>query len=117
MRESKFFDSIGRKHPYDDEMLYFINEKKRRLIFIILNTLMDIAECDFYRCEFKADGTDALLSVQLSSFYIDMTDAPDRVISILGQANELTFIPGENHMTVRVRVKDFYDARRDEGCF
>ena len=117
MIESTFFDSIGRKHPYDDEMLYFINAKKRRLMFNSLNTLMDIAECDFYGCESKADGTDILLSVQLSSFYIDMIDAPDRVISILGLADELTFIPGENHMTVRVRINGFYDERRDEGWF
>ena len=86
-------------------------------MFNILNTFTDIAECDFYGCELKADGTDALLSVQLSSFYIDMIDAPEKVIAVLGQADELTFIPGENHMTVRVRIKDFYDARRDEGWF
>ena len=113
MRESKFFDSIGRKHPYDDEMLYFISEKKRRQMFNILNTLMDIAECDFYGCKLKADGTDILLSVQLSSFYIDMTDAPDRVVKILDQADKLTFLPGENHMTVRARINNFYDARSD----
>ena len=86
-------------------------------MFIIINTLMDIAETDFYGCEIKPDGIDALLSVKLSTFYIDMTTYPDQVIDILSQADELTFVPGDNHMTVCLRLKEFYELRKDDGWF
>ena len=61
----------------------------------IMTELILIAESDFYGCDLRVDGADAIMSIQLGSFYVDMLDAPERVISLLRQADELTFVPGD----------------------
>ena len=117
MRNSKFFESIGRGHPYDDEKWYCLVEPKLKLVMQIMTELILIAESDFYGCELKVDGTDAIMSIQLGSFYVDMLEAPERVISLLRQADELTFVPGDNHMTIQVRINGMFELRDDDDLF
>ncbi len=117
MRKNIFFTSIGRCHPYDDENIYCQDSKKLKLVMRIMTELIMIAEGDFYGCNIKIEGLDALLSIEMSSFYIDMLDEPERVISLLKQADELSFVPGDSHMTVRVRINGIFERRKDEGWF
>ena len=117
MRENKFFESIGRGHPYDEEKIYSLVRNKMKLAMQIMTELILIAESDFYGCDLKVDDVDAVMSVQLGSFYVDMLDAPERVISLLKQADELTFVPGDSHMTIQVRINGLFELREDDGWF
>lgn len=117
MRNTKFFESIGRGHPYEEEKWYCIVGNKMKLAMQIMTELILIAESDFYGCDLRVDGADAIMSIQLGSFYVDMLDAPERVISLLRQADELTFIPGDSHMTIQVRINGLFELREDDDLF
>ena len=107
-RNDALFNSIGRKHPLDDDTVYRVNTEKLELAMSIIAEMLILTDNGFYGMKLGVKGRDAVLTFKAGSFLIDIYGREKEIYRALSRADELTFAPWEGYMNVSVVIKDFW---------